>query len=208
MNSQKQYLKWVQELQANARNGLTYSDNPFDIERFKNIQKIAAEMAEAVSNLPIEEIQNFFEHEAGYATPKLDVRGIVFDEQKRILLVQESCDQCWTPPGGWVDVNESPSESVVREIVEESGFETKAIKLLAVYDKQKHEHPIQWPHTYKMFFLCQLTGGEATTSIETTGVDFFHKDNLPKLSLPRITQAQIFRFYEHLDHPNWPTDFD
>lgn len=202
------YLKWIQELQAIAQNGLTYSDNPFDIGRFKQVREIAAEMAAHASNFSVEKIRSLFEAETNYATPKIDVRGIVFDEQQRILLVQERADNGWTPPGGWVDVNEPPSLAVTREIFEESGFETIAVKLLALYDKQKHAHPIHWPHTYKLFFLCQLTGGEATTSIETLDVRFFHKNELPTLSTPRITQEQIFRFYEHAANPDWPTDFD
>ncbi len=207
-NNDALYVKWIQELQAIAENGLTYSDNPFDIERFKQVRKVAAEMASHASGLSLEKTIALFEAETNYATPKIDVRGIVFDEEQRILLVQESADNCWTPPGGWVDVNEPPSVSVTREIWEESGFETKAVKLLAVYDKQKHAHPSHWPHSYKMFFLCKLTGGKATTSIETLDVRFFHKNELPTLSTPRITEEQIFRFYEHLAHPDWPTDFD
>ncbi len=202
------YIQWFQELQAIAQNGLTYSDNPFDIERFKRVREIAAEMASQVTDLPLPKILSLFKAETNYATPKVDVRGIVFDEQQRILLIQESVDNCWAPPGGWVDINEPPSVAVTREIFEESGFETKAIKLLAVYDKQKHSHPIHWPHSYKMFFLCQLIGGEATTSIETLDAQFFHKEDLPTLSTPRITKEQIFRFYEHLEHSDWPTDFD
>ena len=202
------FVRWFQELQAIGQNGLTYSDNPFDIERFKRVREIAAEMASHVSDTPVEKILSLFEAETNYATPKVDVRGIVFDDQQRILLIQETADKRWAPPGGWVDVNEPPSEAITREIFEESGFETKAVKLLALYDKQKHDHPIHWPHSYKMFFLCELTGGKPTTSIETLDVGFFHKNALPPLSTPRITEAQIFHFYEHFAHPEWPTDFD
>jgi ADP-ribose pyrophosphatase YjhB (NUDIX family) len=202
------YLKWVQELQAIAQNGLTYSENPFDIERFKRLLEIAAEMGSHISGAPFDKILDLFKQDTHYATPKLDVRGLVFDSQKRILLVQECFDRCWSPPGGWIDVNEPPSLAVTREIFEESGFETKAVKLLAVYDKLKHNHPIHWPHTYKLFFLCELIGGKETTSIETLDVGFFSQDKLPPLSTPRITKEQIDRFYEHLAHPNWPTDFD
>lgn len=205
---QKQFNQWFSELHAIAQNGLTFTESSFDIERFKRIQEIAAEMASQVSHLPFEKIQDLFTEESGYSTPKLDARGIVFDENKKILLVKESADNLWTLPGGFIDINESPSESVTREILEESGFITKATKLIAVYDKQKHDHPPAWPHMYKLFFQCDLIAGEATTSIETLDVKFFTKNDLPDLSLPRITKAQILRFYEHLENPNWPTDFD
>jgi len=202
------YLKWVTSLQAMAQNGLNYSKNPYDIERFHQLQAIAAEMAANISEAPPEKIQALFTEEKGHATPKLDVRGVVFDSEHKILLVKESADGLWTLPGGWVDVNEPPSGSVSREVFEESGFTVRPVKLLALYDKQKHPHPPQWPHIYKLFFRCEIIEGEPKTSIETLDVKFFSKDNLPDLSTPRVTKEQIYRFYEHLAHPDWPTDFD
>jgi ADP-ribose pyrophosphatase YjhB (NUDIX family) len=114
----------------------------------------------------------------------------------------------WTLPGGWADVGESPTEGVVREVREESGYEVRAVKLLALHDRGRHPHP---PHTYaiyKLFFLCELLGGVPTASIETAGVGFFPEDDLPELSVGRVLPEQIRRFFEHLRHPHWPTDFD
>jgi len=59
-----------------------------------------------------------------------------------------------------------------------------------------------------MFFLCELLGGSATTSIETDDVAFFCEDKLLPLSLMRVTPAQVARLFEHRCHPEWPTDFD
>jgi ADP-ribose pyrophosphatase YjhB (NUDIX family) len=149
-----------------------------------------------------------FKREAGYATPKVDVRGVVF-QSDTILLVKEVADGGWTLPGGWADVNESPKESVVREIREESGYETKPLKLLAIYDRSKHAHVPAFPfHVYKLFILCDLIGGASTTSVETSDVEFFAEHELPNLSLSRVTPSQIRRFFEHHRKPNLPTDFD
>ena len=123
-------------------------------------------------------------------------------------MVKERTDNLWSLPGGWIDINESPSEAVVREIHEESGFLTRAIKLMALFDKHKHPHPPQLPHTYKLFFICELLGGEKKTSIETSEVDFFAKDKLPNLSLSRVVNAQIGRAFVHKYDLNLPTDFD
>jgi ADP-ribose pyrophosphatase YjhB (NUDIX family) len=143
----------------------------------------------------------------GYATPKLDVRGVVFRENG-ILLVKEREDGGWTLPGGWADVGESPADATVREVREESGFETRAVKLLAVYDRNRHGHtPIPF-HAYKLFFRCEIIGGAPATSVETEGVDCFGEDSLPPLSISRVTPAQIHRFFEHLRNPGWPTEFD
>ena len=138
----------------------------------------------------------------------MDVRGVVFRDDK-LLLVQERSDGLWTLPGGWADVNDSPSEAVEREILEESGFETKAEKMLAVFDRSKHGHEPPFPfHVYKLFILCRLEGGEAKVTMETTAVEFFSQGEIPPLSLSRVTGEQIqFCFEAHKD-PDGPCRFD
>ncbi|MCC6146614.1 MAG: NUDIX hydrolase [Anaerolineaceae bacterium] len=207
MDTSSHWLKWAQQLQALAQNGLAYCQNPFDIERFQSIRDIAAEIVATHSKASYTDIKDLFDSEAGYATPKIDVRGVVFRNNK-VLLVKELVDGGWTFPGGWVDVNESPSESVEREVLEESGYQVRASKLLALYDRNKHGHPAYIFHIYKLFFLCELLGGEGKTSLETGGAQFFNREDLPPLSTARTTQEEINRFFEHLQHPEWPTDFD
>lgn len=205
-----QWLESAQRLQAIAQNGLTYSENPFDIERYQQIQQVAAEMLAAYSDTEPSYVLNLFAKEIGYATPKVDVRAAVFQDNK-ILLVRERLDGGrWTLPGGWVDVGESPSVAVEREVREESGYEVRAIKLVAVYDRShsRHGHPPFLHHTYKLFFQCELTGGTATESYETAEASFFAEDAIPELSLSRVVPTQISRLFEHARHPDWATDFD
>lgn len=201
------WLEWARNLQAVAQSGLTYAESPFDVERYETIRNIAVELLAAHADNSTEAIADLLADETGYATPKIDVRGAVFRDDA-ILLVKERSDGLWTLPGGWADVDESASEAVVKEVYEESGYRVTAVKLLAVYDRNKHPHPpILW-HTYKMFFLCQLMGGSPTHSLETDGVGFFGENQLPPLSLTRVTAAQIARLFAHYRHPDWPTDFD
>ncbi|MFO2972733.1 NUDIX hydrolase N-terminal domain-containing protein [Legionella pneumophila serogroup 10] len=148
-NNKSSWLKWVSEIQAIAQNGLTYCGNEFDRERYIRLREIAAEIAALNSQGSFQQINETFSIERGYATPKLDVRAFILKENK-LLLVQERADSLWTLPGGWVDINESPSESVIRETKEETGFDVSVIRLLALWDKQKHDHPPQWPHAYKV----------------------------------------------------------
>jgi ADP-ribose pyrophosphatase YjhB (NUDIX family) len=204
---QPKWLDWAQRLQALAQSGLTYTKNPYEIERYEQIREVASEMMAAHSDMEVDAIRDIFDNESGYATPKVDVRGVVFRGDK-ILLVKELRDGRWTLPGGWADVNDSPAEATVREVYEESGYRTRATKLLACYDRSKHKHT---PHVfaiYKLFFLCELIGGEPADSHETSGAAFFQECEIPELSLPRVTPEQIARFFEHHRHPEWPTDFD
>jgi ADP-ribose pyrophosphatase YjhB (NUDIX family) len=206
--TEPQWLLWSRQLMAVAQNGLAYASNPFDVDRYEAIRKIAAAILADHTLADQTRIENLFAQEVGYATPKVDVRGAVFRDQA-LLLVKERQDGCWTLPGGWADVNESPSEAVVREVFEESGYRTRATKLLAVFDRAKHPHvPLLPFHIYKIFLLCEWLGGEATTSIETEAVDFFREDQLPELSISRITPAQVARLFEHLRRPELPADFD
>jgi ADP-ribose pyrophosphatase YjhB (NUDIX family) len=152
-------------------------------------------------------INNLLEGQTGYATPKIDARGVVFQGDS-ILLVKELSDGGWTLPGGWVDVNERPSHAVEREVFEESGYRVRAVKLLALFDRNLHGHP---PHAFsiwKHFFLCELTGGAPADSIETAGAQFFTRDAIPPLSIQRTTMEELDCMYEHHQDPGRPTDFD
>jgi ADP-ribose pyrophosphatase YjhB (NUDIX family) len=204
------WLKWAKQLAALAQDGLTYSDSEYEIDRYEQVRRIAAEIMSAGFEIETEQVIDLLSQERGYATPKVDVRGAVFRENK-ILLVREKIDNdAWTLPGGWADPGQSPSEAVVREVFEESGFEVRAVKLAAVYDRSKHPHrPLMPFHLYKLFFLCEITGGAAKKSYETTGVEFFAEDNIPQdLSISRTLPFQITRMFEHHRHPALPADFD
>ena len=202
------WIDWSARLQAIAQNGLTFARDPYDIERYTAIRQIAAEMIAAGSAVDISVIHGLLEKDTGYATPKVDVRGVVFRGDK-LLLVRESSDGHWTVPGGWADVGESPAENVVREIYEESGFQTRPVKVLAMFDRSKHPHVPPFPfHVYKLFLRCEIIGGTETPSSETTAVGFFGEAEIPELSITRVTPWQIKRFFEHFKQPDMPTDFD
>jgi len=200
-------LAWARKVQAIAQNGLMFSKDEFDRERYTQLQDLVASIISSELDIPVGRAKAFWDKEDGYATPKVDVRGGVFDGDK-VLLVRERSDGKWTLPGGWVDVNDAPSEAVVREIYEESGYRAKAIKLAALVDKNRHPHPPSVHHIYKLFFLCELTGGTATISNETDAVEFFPVRSLPELSLGRALSSQIERLYVHQLNRDLPTDFD
>lgn len=205
------WIEWARKLQALAQSGLAYTQSPFEIERYNAIRAVAAEMMAAGAESEVKPIRELFAQQLGYATPKVDVRGVVFDGEGRILLVKELRDGRYTLPGGWADVGDTPAEAAVREVFEETGFQTRAVKLLAVWDRRKHGHTPAAPfHLYKIFIRCELLGGAAKDSAETEGAAFFAEEQLPalELSLSRTTPSQLARLFEHLRNPDLPTDFD
>jgi ADP-ribose pyrophosphatase YjhB (NUDIX family) len=203
-----QWLKIAREVRAIAQTGLAFTADGFDHQRYARLRELAALLMAQGSATEHESILELLRQEKGYATPKVDVRGAAFQDG-RVLMVREISDGKWTLPGGWADVNQSAGECVVREIAEESGFKARALKLAAVYDYHKSGHPPRHIDSiYKMFFICEITGGAACASDETSEVAFFPRHELPPLSLGRTTAAQIDRMFHHREHPELATDFD
>lgn len=201
------WLAWAREIQAMSQTGLTYASNDYETQRYRRLAEIAAEIIQHCTGLPHGLLLESFLLQPGYATPKVDVRGAVVRDG-RILLVQERADGRWTMPGGWADVGDLPSEMVVREVWEESGFEVVPCKLVGVFDANRSGRPLELYHAYKLIFLCQITGGEARSSNETLAVDFFDFDDLPPLSTNRTHQRHLSEVRAHLQDPNRPAAFD
>jgi len=207
MPDEPKWLTIAREVRAIAQTGLTFTADGFDNQRYRRLQELAALML-AQGSLEHEPILHLLRQEKGYATPKVDVRGAAFVDG-RVLMVRELSDGKWTLPGGWADVNQSAGECVVREIAEESGFKARALKLAAVFDYQRSNRPAHHIDSiYKMFFICEIVGGTACASDETSEVAFFPRNELPPLSLGRTTAAQIDLMFHHREHLELATDFD
>jgi ADP-ribose pyrophosphatase YjhB (NUDIX family) len=198
-------LDLARRLLALSQTGLHFSAEEYDRERYREIGDIAAKLLE-LQGASAAAVTSAWFVDTGYSTPKVEVRGTIFRDG-RVLLVRERADGKWTVPGGWADVNDSPSSAVLKEIEQESGFTARILKLAAVYDRNKHNAPSLF-HSWKVFFVCEIAGGEARTSYETTAVDFFPLDALPELSTGRATAEQIRRMYQHHLNLQLPTEFD
>lgn len=198
------WFKCIAELQAIAQSGLFFTKSEYEIERYEKIREITARMASICSG--VSDVEKIFSLEKGYATPRVDVRIFILKE-KKLLLVKERKDGLWTLPGGWIDVGESPSEAAIRETKEETGFDIQIIRLLAIWDKLKHDHPPEWPHAFKFFFLGEIIQGEAKENLEIAAIDFFEINELPPLSLPRVTKKELQRLYV-LAEKEQATQFD
>lgn len=198
----------AQRLRAMAQTGLTYSKDRFDLARYRELTTIAQGMLAELLVQPPAAVAEVFAIEQGYPTPKLDVRTAVFSEG-RVLLVREWLDGGWTLPGGWVDEGDSPSGAAERECQEESGYEVKVTRLVAIRDRNRHEYrPRHLTSIWKVLFLAEITGGVATVSEETTDVGFFSLDALPSLSLARTLPADIELARRHADDPSLLPTFD
>jgi ADP-ribose pyrophosphatase YjhB (NUDIX family) len=206
-NNEPTWLGLARELQAIAQSGLHYAQDKYDQQRYDRLRALATEMMAMGAGVAAAQIADLFRQDVGYATPRIAVRGAVFRDD-RILMVRETSDGRWSPPGGWCDVNQTAAQCVEREIEEESGFTARAVKLAAIWDRRRHGHPPAPFAIYHMFFLCELTGGAPRPSLETSEIGFFAEDALPELSPGRIQPAQIHRMFAHHRQPDLPTEFD
>jgi ADP-ribose pyrophosphatase YjhB (NUDIX family) len=210
VTSELQWLAWAKRIQAIAQAGLTYSESSYDQDRYQALRALSVEIMASHLELADGErprLAELFASDYGYPTPKVDVRAFVAADGK-ILMVRERADGRWSIPGGWADVGSSPAEMAVRETAEESGYQVKARRLLAVWDKARH-NPSPFPaDVYKLVVACDLVGGDGTAGSETLEVGWFAPDRLPELSVGRITAAQIHRLAELHAHPELPPDLD
>jgi ADP-ribose pyrophosphatase YjhB (NUDIX family) len=200
-------LDWARRLQALAQSGLTFSKDEYDIERYRSVQAIAAEMLAAGSGETPTPVLSGLRDELGYATPKVDVRAFAVRDSE-VLMVRERSEQLWTLPGGWVDVGETPSEAARRETLEEAGWLVRPTRLLALWDRRLHPHPPMFHHVYKLFMDCAVESYSGRIGNETDDARFFPLDALPDLSTSRVTSDQIARLAELHSRPERPAEFD
>lgn len=196
---QEKIARLVNQLQGIAQSGKEYGKDVFDLERYQQLSEVTAELLSELTTLPDDKIDYYLLNDEGYATPKVDVRAVVFHED-RLLLVKEKSDDSWALPGGWADIGYSPKEIAEKEVFEEAGIKVKAQRLLAVKDKAKHAYPVSLTYVYKLFIVCQPLDVEVQTGIETQAVQFFTADEAEqlKLSLGRTLQEDILMAFS--DH--------
>lgn len=203
----EKWLKWAMEIQSLAQGGLAYTNNVYDIERYERLRGIAAEMVAEKSNISLEKVKDLFCNEKGYQTPKIDTRAAIFKDNK-IILVHEN-DGTWALPGGWCDVLESIESNTLKEVREEAGLEAKAIKIIAIQDRNKHNKPVYAYGICKVFVLCEAIGGAFVENIETTETKYFSLGEIPEnLAEEKTSKEQIKMCFEAANSENWQTLFD
>ena len=203
MENNECWLQWAIELQSLAQAGLTYGKDEYDKERYERIRDISAEMIARKSDNSIEKVIDLFCNESGYQTPKIDTRAAIFENGK-ILLVRETNGK-WSLPGGWVDVNVSVGDNVVKEVKEESGLDVKVDKVIAIQDRAKHNLPVYAYGVCKVFAQCSVIGGSFEPNIETTEFRYFTEDDLPELATEKNNEEQIKMCFSAYHSKDWKT---
>ncbi|WP_367569427.1 NUDIX hydrolase N-terminal domain-containing protein [Lacrimispora sp.] len=204
--SDKKWLDWAVELQAIAQNGLCYVRDCYDKERYERIREISAEMISIYSEIPVEKVKDLFCNETGYQTPKIDSRAAIFKDDK-ILLVKEN-NGTWSLPGGWVDVDLSVKENIIKEVKEEAGLDVQVDKVIAVHDREKHNLPVYAHKVCKIFLQCSVLGGSFRENLETIESRYFSQADLPLLAEEKNNTEQINMCFQAYYDQEWKTLLD
>lgn len=184
-------IEYLKRVQAMAKTGLTYTKDAYDLERYEELRDMTNGLLAKLSETPLDNIETQFANlEDDYPTPKIDVRAVVIQDGK-LVLVREKADGKWAMPGGWCDIGYTVAENAVKEVAEETGLEVEAKRVLAVWDKKCHQHPDDLHYVYKICLLCEVTGGMLQPGHEVLDAGFFSLSQLPELSEPRNTNRQI-----------------
>ena len=182
------FVKYLQRMIALTDTGLTFTKDPFDRERYEDLRDLLYEMLNQASDLDSEEVAEVLKPTSAYATPLMDVRAWIVEDEK-ICLVRGQGENDWALPGGFGEVGYSPTENILKEIEEETGFEAKVERLLAVFDTNRFQ--LQSKQYAKFVFECKLLDGQFQKNQEIADLQFFAIDQLPALSEKRITKEQI-----------------
>ena len=182
------FAKYLQRMIALTYTGLTFTKDPFDRERYEDLRSLLSEMLNQASDLDAEEVAEVLKPTSAYATPLMDVRAWIVEDEK-ICLVRGQGENDWALPGGFGEVGYSPTENILKEIEEETGFKVKVERLLAVFDTNRFQ--LQSNQYAKFVFECKFLDGQFQENQEIADLQFFAIDQLPNLSEKRITKEQI-----------------
>ncbi|MFE1399234.1 NUDIX hydrolase [Nocardiopsis dassonvillei] len=124
-------------------------------------------------------------------TPRhsVSVTGVVIrPDDGKVLVIKRADDGRWVPPGGVLELDETPEQCVVREVREETGIEVKPVRLTGVYKNMNLG-------VVSLAFLCEPVGGNLRTSDESTIATWLE----PEEAIKRCPEARGIRISDALE---------
>lgn len=195
------------QLRALANNGLHFTDDPYQIERFHTVLSLAAELLAMVHQREVEELRPLFRDDLTIRTPLAVVDTAVFDDAGRLLLIQRADDGLWALPGGACDVGEAPATGGAREVWEETGVLCEPTALLGVFDSRLCGQRSS-RHLYHFLFAGKPVRGEAMVTHETQDVRWFAGDAVPWGALSPGHEPRIHFAFAWQKFPEIAPHFD
>ncbi|QIV95496.1 8-oxo-dGTP diphosphatase [Allofrancisella inopinata] len=180
-------FEFIKKVQAISHTGVTYSKCPYALDNYHELLDLSTKMLHEYINSDVQPYNIY--RDIYYPTPQPGVRVVIFENNKLLMAQDVDTPGEWTIPGGWCDIDLSPVETCIKEVKEETGFDIKVTKLLALMDRNKHIQSEIY-NVYSIVFLAEIIGGENNPNFEVNEVKFFDMDNLPKLS-NKVTKKEL-----------------
>lgn len=188
-------LRQYQRMLSIAEAGLFYGKDVYDIERFQELKDIALTLLSETVDQETSVLKLYLDKQDGYPTPKVDVRALIRQEDK-VLLVQDRATKEWSLPGGYAEVGLTPKENIQKEVLEETGLQVAIGPLRAIFDTNLREDIPQLFQYYKLVFACEVISGAFAANSETVQSHYFELEDLPTLSMKRTTKEQLVQLVQ------------
>ncbi len=173
-------LPLLEKLQSIAKQGLYYTKDIYDRQRYEQLLELTAEYYGHALEMPAPETRENLKKDLGKlgVFPVLGSAAAIFDSSGRVLLMKRTDNEKWCLPTGLVEAGESPEQGAVREAKEETGLDVQVLELVKVYTRFPNaEYGL---HTLVgTVYLCEVTGGTLTRSHEDLGLEYWNIDEVP-----------------------------
>lgn len=185
-----EFYDFVVKVHSIAKIGLTYSKDPYALENYQELNELSREMIEKFMDVKFDRPSLFTKDI--YPTPNISVRTLISNDKNEVLMVREANSGCWSFPGGWCDLYDSPSQAAFNEVKQEAGVEPKITRLIGILDRTPYVSKCSLPQ-YVILFEGSIEGKKFHEHThETTDVKFFPIEDLPELSR-KLTKEEIDR---------------
>jgi ADP-ribose pyrophosphatase YjhB (NUDIX family) len=177
----------LEEIRGIAQNGLIYCNNEHDRLKYSRLLEIAIAQYSELLDLDIEIIRDLFLKNTGIITPKVGVNAAVFKEGKLLICLRKD-DNCWEVPGGWAELSESPRNTIIRELMEETSLNIKPEQVIEVFSRKPGD--FGQPFTsFHILYFAKYVSGEFLESNETKDFQWITKEDLETIKWHRDHKA-------------------
>jgi ADP-ribose pyrophosphatase YjhB (NUDIX family) len=130
--------------------------------------------------------------------------AVVVDDHGRILLQRRTDSGNWALPGGGMEMTESLTDSVIREVKEETGFDIEVTGLAGTYTDPRHIIAYSDGEVRRQFNICytaRIVGGELAISDESTEIRFVDPAELDDLQIHHTQRLRLQHYLENRHNP-------
>jgi len=184
---------FIDSIRSLSQTGFNFSTNPYDKSHYEKLMALCETKYAELLDIPESLVKETLRKELGYLTSKVGSNGLCFNDKGELLLEKRKDDHSWCLPGGWVDATDTPEESCIRELKEETGFDVKIKKLLGICSRKAGSFGVPHSSTH-IIYECEIVGGELEVSFESIDVAFWKINDVPVWHRDHRDWLRLFNF--------------